>query len=294
MNEFKIISIEEFDADFVQNKRVKKSKPKAAPISLIPEMIKPEAKPAEPEEPIFTDEPTENIISDSPANEETINPEEEIPPKYFVKPSDDESDEDDDIEPAPPLTEKKKKNKKSGAGLLAGKIISIIFICITVVTFLLGCFVSIFLNNRAEAGGITFNTQLRDITIGDDTISEGSLIISKSISPDQYTENLNRPVSVPVDGKENEGCDIMYIYGAKDITIDYATVEVYDPVTNQISSRLYSHGEIFGIVTHYIPFIGNLLVFAINNAILVSALFVLMAAFWCMILILIIKNNKKA
>ena len=97
---------------------------------------------------------------------------------------------------------------------------------------------------------------------------------------------------MPVDGKTNEGCDIMYIYSSKDVSVDNATVEVYDPITNQISERLYSHSEIFGVVTHYIPLAGLLLSFAVNNAILVCALFVLLIAFWCMILVLIQKNKK--
>ena len=87
MNEFKIISIEEFDADFVQNKRVKKQKPKAAPVSFIPEMIKPESKPAETEAPIDADEPKKSAPSESPASETPKAPAEEKPSKYFTKPS---------------------------------------------------------------------------------------------------------------------------------------------------------------------------------------------------------------
>lgn len=292
MNEFKIISIEEFDADFVQNIRVKKQQPKPAPQSFIPEMIKTDAKPAEPakaDTPVAAPQviPTQTEI---PAEHEQIPGEEpEKPARYFKSPApaDDEIPEDMQ-EPDVPIVEKKKKS----GGLLAGKIISIILLCVTVVTFILGGFTAAFINKGTDIGGIRFNNQLRTITVGKDTIKEGALIISKEIAPDEYASNLNKPVAVPVDGKTNEGCDIMYIYSSKDVTIDNATVEVYDPITNQISGRLYSHSETFGIVTRYIPLAGLLLTFAVNNAILVGVLFVLLIAFWCMILVLIQKNKK--
>lgn len=291
MNEFKILSIEEFDADFVQNIRIKKSLPKPAPQSFIPEMIKPETKPVEITSPVVSEDIQDIISSDTAIETESSPEEEEKPAKYFNKPAKDDSDDEDFTAPLP--VEKQKK-KKTGAGLLAGKIISIVLLCVTVVTFLLGCFTAVFLNNGADIGGSTFNAQLREIKIGDDSIKEGALIVSEKIEPNEYTENLNKPVAVPVDGKSNEGCDIMYIYSAKDVTIDNATIEVYDPISNQISSRVYSHSELFGIVTYYIPFAGSLLSFAISNAVLVCALFVLLAAFWCLIIILISKNRKKS
>lgn len=291
MNEFKIISIEEFDADFVQNIRVKKQQPKPSPQSFIPEMIKPETKPAEPVKTV-TPVAAPQVIptqTETPADPRPISEEEsEKPARYFKNPAPADDEIPEDIyEPDVPI----EKNKKSG-GLLAGKIISIILLCVTVVTFILGGFTAAFINKGTDIGGIRFNNQLRTITIGKDTIKEGALIISKEIAPDEYASNLNKPVAVPVDGKTNEGCDIMYIYSSKDVTIDNATVEVYDPITNQISGRLYSHSETFGIVTRYIPLAGLLLSFAVNNAILVCALFVLLIAFWCMIIVLIQKNKK--
>ena len=47
----------------------------------------------------------------------------------------------------------------------------------------------------------------------------------------------------------------------------------------------------YGIVTNYIPVLGGLLHFAMDNVILVCILFVLLAALWCLILVLI--ENKK-
>lgn len=291
MNEFKIISIEEFDADFVQNIRVKKQQPKPAPQSFIPEMIKPEVKPSEPATPVapvvpqFIPTPT-----DTPAEPEPIPEKEpENPARYFKNPdpADDEISEDI-YEPDIPIVEKKKKN----GGLLAGKIICIILLCATVVTFILGGITACFINKGIDINGVRFNSQLRTISVGKDTIKEGALIISEEIAPDEYAANLNKPIAVSVEGKVKEGCDIMYIYSSKDVSVDNATVEVYDPITNQISERLYSHSEIFGVVTHYIPLAGLLLSFAVNNAILVCALFVLLIAFWCMILVLIQKNKK--
>lgn len=290
MNEFKIISIEEFDADFVQNIRVKKPQVKTAPQSFIPEMIKPEAKPVEAEPTFAPVDKEDNFVFD-PSDDTVSSSEEENSPRYFNRPAATKTVDEEDFSAPLPVEKPKKKIGKSG--ILAGKIISIVMICITAVTFLLGCFTAIFLNNGADIGGIRFNSQLRTIAVGIDTIKEGALIISKDIAPDEYSSNLNKPVAVPVDGRTNEGCDIMYIYSAKDVATDNATVEVYDPITNQISSRLYSHNELLGVVTHYIPFAGLLLNFALSNAILVCALFILLTAFWCLILILVMKKRNK-
>ena len=101
------------------------------------------------------------------------------------------------------------------------------------------------------------------------------------------------PVALPVGGVENEGCIIRYVYSAEPLIDDEVNVQTYHPETNEIAPEKYADSETFGIVKFYIPFVGGIILFAINNAILVCALFVLMAAFWCLLLVLIEKNSKK-
>lgn len=314
MDEFKILSIDELDAEFVSKLRVNKVTATAKKESLIPEMIK-----------------AEDVIFSNSADEPSVRNKFSVLDKY----GDEKSDRPDykpqtDAEtkprpiipigqisspysPAGPVTDipenkiireedfevedfekKKKAKKKNGNGYLAGKIISIAMLAITVIIFLAGCLISIFLNNNGlDLKGICFNTQNEDIEIGKDTIREGDLIISKKVSAAEYKESLNCPIALPVNGVENEGCIINYIYSVTPLIDDEVSIQTYHPETNEINTEKFADSETFGIVEFYIPFVGGIISFAISNAILVCALFVLLAAFWCLLLVLMEKNSKK-
>ena len=282
MDEFRILSIEEFDADFVQKKRVKKAVTEPPKQSLIPELAKNES---------------DNNIQAPVVEDKTEKPETPLFYVDFDKEDDEaESEQNEVIVPVAETddkkTEKSSGSKKSKRGILAGKIISIILLCLTVVVFFLGCFVSVFINNDGvDIGGVSLNSQSRDIIIGEDTIKEGALIISKKIEASDYSANINKAVAVPVENIS--GCDIQYIYSVENISVNECIITGYDPETNHINDVGVSSVDCYGVVTHYLPAVGGIVVFAMNNAILVCALFVLLAALWCMLLVLFEKNKKK-
>ncbi len=180
------------------------------------------------------------------------------------------------------------KKKKSGKGAFAGKIISIVLLAVTVVVFILGCFVSIFLdNNGSDIGGICFNTMCQDIeNLG---VSQNDLIISKKIEYNEYVSG--DLISVP--SSTANRCDIQ--------SVNYANVYSGDAqlTTTALSGGIgYSStvmaSETYGVVKFYIPVLGGLLNFAMDNAILVCVLFVLLSALWCLVLVLLEKSAKPA
>ncbi len=181
---------------------------------------------------------------------------------------------------------KGKKNK----GALAGKIISIVLLAATVIVFILGCFVSIFLdNNGSNIGGLCFNTMSADLEVtGISPVSKGDLIISKMVQPGEY--EVGDMIAVP--SITTGGCDIHIINAVNPLGLEEAEFITND-ITNQsqMSNTVYASG-CYGVVNSYIPAVGGLLSFAIENAILVCILFVLLAAFWCLLLVLLEKSAK--
>lgn len=295
MNEFRILSIDEFDALFVKDLRIKKAEPPKTDSGLIPELITDNNASAEViEKTAITD--AETSLSDTPTAAETsqnISADDSSSSPLVDIPQENTSSVIVDGD-ASENTDEKKEEKKKKNDYLAGKVVSIVMLSITAVVFLLGCFISVFLdNNGLDIGGICFSTQSRDIIVGDDEIGKGALIISKKLQPEQYSENLNKPVAVRADKNASSGCDIMFLYSASESYEAGTVLQVYDPMTNEISENTYLSSECSGIVHRYLPAVGGILTFAINNAVLVCALFVLLAAFWCLLLVLFEKNNKR-
>ncbi len=179
---------------------------------------------------------------------------------------------------------KVKKNK----GALTGKIVSIVLLATTVIVFILGCFVSIFLdNNGSNIGGLCFNTMSADLKVtGVSPVSKGDLIISKIVQPGEY--EMGDMIAVP--SATTGGCDIHIINAVSPMGLEDAEFITND-ITNQsqMSNTVYA-SSCYGVVNSYIPAVGGLLSFAIENAILVCILFVLLAAFWCLLLVLLEKS----
>lgn len=290
MEQFKLKSIDELDLEFV-NKINQAPAPQSN--SLIPEMEKPAlskanetigaqyfSKPAQTPEgdvefapggqkkkarpliPIGQTPSPYSPVGAMPDNQESINFNEE------------NFEEDQPV----------KKSK----GILAGKIISIVLLCATVVTFLFGCFITIFLdNNGTDIGGYCFNTMGQNIE--DLGVSKGDLIISKKLEANEYQAgNL-----IVVPSQMFEGCDIQSVqyinsYSSSSVQITTNALSGGMGYSNTITSA-----NCYGKVTSYIPVLGGLLSFAMENAILVCILFVLLAAFWCLLLVLIDKSAAK-
>lgn len=312
MNEFRILSIDELDEEFVTKLRVAVSVPKA-------ESLKPDFKESEEissvslnvplNEPTEKEDKTANIINnylsadlkpvaDKLTVDDTNEPRPIIPlgqGKAFYVPTDENVDSsvkiisEDDFEEEKPV-----KKRKGNKGLIAAKIACIIMLVFTLLIFIAGCFISIFLNNDGvDLNGFCFNTLVSDVNLSGKELKEGDLIISRKADYNEFANNLNKPIAIPVEGVENEGCEIEYIYSVSNIIDDETSIVTYDPETNEISNNKYVGDLTYGIVERYFPFVGGALVFALNNAVLICILFVLMAAFWCLLMILIEKNSKK-
>ena len=294
MEQFKLKSIDELDLEFVNNLTAPKA-PVSETKSLIPEMEKAPAADK-------TDETIGAQYFTKPAQPQPAAPAvEEEAPKKKARPLIPIGQTPSPYSPVGAMPEKKEpiifnessfedeeEPKKKSKGALAGKIISIILLCATVVTFLLGCFVTIFLdNNGTDIGGYCFNTMGQDIE--DLGVSKGDLIVSKKAAATEY-QNGNLIV---VPSSMFEGCDIQSIqsttpYSTDSVQITTTAISGGMSYTNSVTSA-----NCYGIVTSYIPVLGGLLSFAMENAILVCILFVLLAAFWCLLLVLIYKSSAK-
>ena len=286
MDNFKIKSIEEFDLEFVE-KFIKKADDETA--SLIPDIAKDNAEDNYEEEIIvFADQPEENA---EPEQENEFNNQNII----YAPVEQEETYEPFEAEQEEFQEEANEKPKKN-VGILIGKIAAIVLLVGTIVVFVLGCFVTIFLdNNGSDLAGMCFNTVRTDTfdSTGELIVSKGDLIISNKAEPAEYTPG--RMIIVKSNAAPDEQfSDIHIINSVVSVTgtsADLVTTNLASPadgVTNISSENTY------GLVNSYIFALGNLLHFAIDNAILVCALFILLAALWCLLLVLLENINSKS
>lgn len=180
------------------------------------------------------------------------------------------------------------QNANGGSKLLkAGKIAAIIMLALTVLVFVFGCFISIFLdNNGTSIAGYCFNTLETDVEKLN--LSKNDLIISKKLEISEY--RVKDTIAVPaVSG--GEGCDIQII--STDIEIPpegdiiISTVDINEGLPCAVLSE-----NNYGIIKLYVPSLGGIISFAMHNAIIVCILFVLIAALWCVLLILLEKKSS--
>lgn len=303
MEQFKLKSIDELDLEFVSATRGQSASVNKETKSIIPEISKNE--PAKSEETIgahYFSTPKAVPVQDNPIYTPAGEPEAKKPrplvpigqrlspyaPVGAVEEAQEEEvlDFSDANYGEAKIDDKPQKTKARG-GVLAGKIISIVMLCVTVVTFILGCFVTIFLDNSGtDIGGICFNTMSQNIDVLG--VSEGDLIISKKCDVNEYA--YGNLIAVPASGMS--GCDIQTITSVSVFSETDAAFTVSPvgsaagyPYTVQASSC-------YGVISSYIPALGGILNFAMDNAILVCILFVLLSAFWCLILVLMERNAK--
>ena len=185
---------------------------------------------------------------------------------------------------------------KGSKGALAGKIVSIVMLALTVVVFILGCLVSVFLdNNGASLAGMTFNSVTEDIDMGNDNIiGKGSLVIGHAFTYQEASDMINNgeDVYLAIGSATGEGCNIAGLIGViPGYQEDEFQLTVYD-VTTGYQSTINS-SDCYGEASNYFPAVASIINFAMNNAILVCILFVLLAALWCLVLILIEKSGAK-
>jgi len=288
MDNFKIKSIEEFDLDFVE-KFVKKADDASA--GVIPDIAKDEAENNQEEAVVITvEQPEENA---EPAQENEFENQNII---YAPVEQEDTYEESFENEQYEEETEEQNEKPKKNIPVLIGKIAAIVLLVATIVVFVLGCFVTIFLdNNGSDLSGICFNTIRTDTfdSTGELIVSKGDLIISNKAEPTEYTPGKMIVV------KSNATFD----EPLSDIHIINSVVSVTETGAELVTTNLASPAEgvttisseaTYGIVNSYIFALGNLLHFAIDNAILVCALFILLAALWCLLLVLLENINTKS
>ncbi len=304
MEQFKLKSIDELDLDFIYTTRGQNSSTEKDTKSFIPEISKTDVRDKS-NETIGTqyfNNPALSPAQENPVYNPVAEPEKkkarplvpigQTPSPYTPVGAVEESNEEEvldfsDANYGEAKVEEKKKKEKTSPGVLAGKIISIVMLCATVITFVLGCFVTIFLDNGgSDIGGICFNTMSQDIDVLG--VSEGDLIISKKCDVNEYSQgNL---IAVPASGVS--GCDIQTITSVSVYYEDNASFTV-TPVSSAGYPYTIQSTECYGIISSYIPALGSILGFAMDNAILVCVLFVLLAAFWCLILVLMERTAKE-
>lgn len=296
MDQFKLKSIEELDLDFVSSFNVKASAENNEQPSLIPEINKEELKNVSSESNAVSyfkkpaksldEEPEYNPQTETQKTPRPLVPIGQNKSVYSPVGAPEEEEEElvfDQETEYGDVTVKLPAKKSKGA--LAGKIISIILLAATVITFVLGCFVTIFLdNNGTDLGGMCFSTLSADVEqIG---LSKGDLVISKKAEISEYSSN--EIIAVP--SLSESGCDIHVI----NYVNSFSSEEAEFATTNITSGSSYASSVMatnsLGIVSNYIPVLGGLLTFAMENAILVCILFVLLSAFWCLLLVLIEKS----
>ncbi len=271
MDEFKLRSIDDFDNDFITS--VKDAAAPAQPVikeqarpSLIPE-YNPSAPPAQNpaiSEPLYTPE----RMSDTPIE------------TFEIDAADSEVNDE---------------KPKAGVGALIGKIAAIAMLVVTVVVFITGCFLTVFLDNKGSAiFGKTLNTLASDTTINGTTIGKGSLVIG--VVKDGVDDSAGNHLVVPTTIPAAKGCDI--------VTINEVKAEEPGSGKAYVTSRpgtpataVYTKDSSYGIVNIYIPALGGLLSFAMDNAVWFCAMFVLLAAVCICVLVLInwsVANKAKS
>ena len=297
MEQFKLKSIEEFDNEFVAKIRAERIADKS---SVIPEISK-----EEPENIFSTPQPTKYFNKTEEKAQFTPTPvETEVKPRPLtpigqnpvsyapVAPeSTEEKDPGEDLdfsdgnygEVYVEADEKPRKSK----GTLVIKIISIVLLCATVLTFVFGCFISIFLdNNGTSLGSICFNTMSQDIeNLG---LSKGDLIISSKLDAFEYQSG--DLISVPA--SDSTGCDINSVTGITQLTADTSNLTTTAISNGYGYTTSVTSEECYGVVNFYIPALGGLLNFAMENLILVCVLFILLSALWCLVLVMVERKPK--
>ena len=300
MDQFKLKSIEEFDNDFISmlNEQSKSSS------AAVEEENIPEVNVEEPETPEVQDEPTDGGYFKKTASDFNVEPEfDPAPQDDVVKtprpliPIGQNSAYSPVGAPAEPIYEEdfgndeEETKQKSSAGTLVGRIIFIVLLVATIVVFVLGCFVTVFLDNGgSDIGGFCLNTMSADVidSNNDKIVSKGDLIISKKVEPNEYV--TGSMVCVPSATVEDR-CDIHLVNSINSYYSENVEISTTDITSSQGYQATVMSADSYGIVSSYIPVLGGLLHFAMDNVVLVCILFVLLAALWCLILVLL--ENKK-
>lgn len=294
MDNFKIKSIDEFDLAFIENY----NKQKNAELSSVSEENAVEELPLNNSTETKSEEINVSFFNNSVAD---TAPSQTINPAVISEPSDIQPQVYSPVaapaavNPAPVNNVNQPVKSKQKPGILVGKIVSIVLLAATIIVFVLGCFVTIFLdNNGSDIFGLCFNTVSVDTydTSGNLIVSKGDLVISKKSDASEYT--ANNLIAVRSNYTEEAFSDIHFVNGVISVSGTNAQLSTVNLASPDSGTTTIMSEDSYGIITSYIPALGTLLHFAMDNAILICILFILLAAFWCLLLVLIDNVGNKA
>lgn len=297
MEKFKPLSIEEFDKNFTDTSspatEPERPRQSAGYDSLIPDIAVESAAPASQQEKYFGKKTQENAaVLPFPVEEL---PDDSAPAAAYsnVKPFPAARRTADfvssiNFDEYPEVSEPEVEDKRS-AGNLAAKIVIIVLLAATLCSFVLGCFVSMFIDNpESDIGGYTFCTMHLDVM--QPKLAEGDMIIVKKVAPADYVTGKLIAFNSP----DFTGCRVHVISSSAQLTFadEYQIITTgYDG--DSAATASITSNDVIGIVAAYVPNIGGILSFAMNNAILVCSLYVLLVVFWGLLLVLVERTKHK-
>lgn len=317
MDDFKLKSIDEFDSQFVEEQKKRRASLNKTRESLIPPMAKspntddepieidffnidsePAAAPAKAAQPVPPvrkpaaapisqqtggDVPITQLYHADSMSEKTVEP-------FVYEPQSYDEEDDKPRGKKNHIKQSGDKKVKMNGGALAGKIVAIVLLAATVAVFIFGCFISVFLDNSTRTlGKYTLSTQASDVEVNGAAVSKGDLIIGQKVSPDAYAVGDY----VAVLSTTAEGCDIMVVNSVESSSDESCRLELISASNLSGTATTYNSADTLGKVTFYVNSLAGLIGFAMNNAILVCAVFILLAALWCLMLILTEKEQLK-
>ena len=309
MDEFRLKSLDEFDELFIEERKKKESaaKPKS---SLIPQIEEPAeidlfsdidegnstpeaAAPAGGSIPGFAPVGSAPATSpravaappaplyDSPRMSQTdVQPFGNKPQKAEAPsiPGDEDYDDDDESE------------AKQSAGAYIGKAIAVIMIVLTVLVFIFGSFLAVFLDTGRNLGRYSLNTQSVDITEESFSgkISKGDLIISEKIDVNSYVKDD----FVAIPSADAPGCDIALCKSVETTSDGLTYLSLVKASNMNGQPQGYDVGAVYGRVKFYFPMLAGLLGFALSNSVLFILLFIAFVLIWSLVIVFIEMSQK--
>ena len=309
MEEFKLKSLDEFDELFIEERKKKEAaKPKS---SLIPQIEEPAeidlfsdidesgsateaAAPTGDSIPGFAPVGSDPVLSpravaappaplyDSPRMSQTdaqLFDNKSQKAEAPSIPGDEEYDDDDE------------PKSKQSAGAYVGKAIAVIMIVLTVLVFIFGSFLAVFLDTGRTLGRYSLNTQSVDITderVSYGKISKGDLIISEKIDVKSYAHDD----FVAIPSSDAPGCDIALLDSVETTEdgLTYLSLKKASNMSGQTQG--YDVGAVYGRVRFYVPMLAGLLGFALSNSVLFILLFIAFVLIWSLVIVFIEMSQK--
>ncbi len=309
MEEFKLKSIDEFDELFVAGRNKKESAPAKPKSSLIPQMEEPAeidllagfdsdtgeetvtvpagdsipgfapvgAVPPAPSAPAVA--PPAPLYASPRMSQTDVRP--PVSKPLYQDPQADTGEDDYDDEP----------EIKQSAGAYIGKAIAVIMIVLTVLVFIFGCFLSIFLDTQRNLGKYSLHTQSVDITdeqVSYGKIAKGDMIIAEKTDIDSYVHDD----FITVPSGDAPGCDIALLDSIETTEDGVTYLNLKSTANLNGQPQPCNADTVYGKVAFYVPMLAGLLGFALSNSVLFILLFIAIVIIWSLVIVFIEMSQK--